>query len=640
VGYAKISWHAGEVSIPFNGEERLLRYQPLGRYNDVSIFSVNIFVHSTGSDELSAKNRMLMNLLYFYRYIYSIDAYRMTIQSIRFTDATAAQSNAVALRNGNGVYSSLLPAVFAADQNSYDDFLSPDTLVSRLEHAENGVISAVFRTQDAKGRFVSMSHRFLLVPNSNSREIIYAITLADTDAAPAGVSYAALTEQKNGERTESDKKAMLWDDLMLHIPLALFWKDRNRRFLGASQYFLDYYGFASADDIVGKTDEDMEWHTNNECYQTDENEILRTGHIHVNVPGRCILNGTPRNIFATKWPTYRDGRISGLMGYFLDSSATERDTGKAEGAPGPCHMSEFRTASQFMDDLIAYETDYQLNGRTYGVIYVWIPEFTRISDDFGHSAMYAVGHACSEVIRQAVGHAGSVAYTGIGQIAIAIPYVSADELIDMAQRIREGIDAIHQVGDISCSLYAKVRVLYADEVFKVRKQLMKMLFDTSNVSAEASRSMAADISGDAEKNAAAGISDDETEDIMAEENRALLTLMDAMPIGCYILRPDQKILYWNREAEKLLGFSASEMQGMKCVDMPLGCSFTSRDRIPAASCPAMVAFATGKTQSMQMFMRKKDGKDLLIRNTLVPLKDQSGKINELVSLFTPLTDTK
>ena len=121
-------------------------------------------------------------------------------------------------------------------------------------------------------------------------------------------------------------------------------------------------------------------------------------------------------------------------------------------------------------------------------------------------------------------------------------------------------------------------------------------------------------------------------------NLLLQTLMEEVPIGCYILRPNHTVLYWNREAERLLGFSAAEMQGKRCVDMPLGCSFVTGEGIPTSSCPAVIALATGKAQTTQMFMRKKDGGDLLIRNTLAPLRDQSGTIVELVSFFTPLTD--
>lgn len=131
---------------------------------------------------------------------------------------------------------------------------------------------------------------------------------------------------------------------------------------------------------------------------------------------------------------------------------------------------------------------------------------------------------------------------------------------------------------------------------------------------------------------------DEPEDITLEYNSVLESLMEDMPIGCYILKPDHTVLYWNREVERLLGYLVSEMQGERCTDMPVGCCFTDGKRIPFHSCPATIAYTTGRSSSLSMFMRHKDGKDLLVKNTFVPIKDMSGQVIELVSLFVPMTE--
>lgn len=47
---------------------------------------------------------------------------------------------------------------------------------------------------------------------------------------------------------------------MAHTPLKVFWKDKDRRFCGASSSFLDYYGLDSVHDLLGKTDDDLRWH--------------------------------------------------------------------------------------------------------------------------------------------------------------------------------------------------------------------------------------------------------------------------------------------------------------------------------------------------------------------------------------------
>ena len=47
----------------------------------------------------------------------------------------------------------------------------------------------------------------------------------------------------------------------------VFWKDKDRRFVGVNQAFLDFYGFKSADVLIGKNDEDMGWHSNPEPFK-------------------------------------------------------------------------------------------------------------------------------------------------------------------------------------------------------------------------------------------------------------------------------------------------------------------------------------------------------------------------------------
>ena len=46
----------------------------------------------------------------------------------------------------------------------------------------------------------------------------------------------------------------IFEYMLQLIPIGVFWKDKERRFLGANKMFLDYYGLSSVDEIIGKTD--------------------------------------------------------------------------------------------------------------------------------------------------------------------------------------------------------------------------------------------------------------------------------------------------------------------------------------------------------------------------------------------------
>ena len=109
----------------------------------------------------------------------------------------------------------------------------------------------------------------------------------------------------------------LFDSIINTSQDCVFWKDSERRFLGVNQAFLDYYGFDSEDVLIGKTDEDMGWHSDPEPFKQDELRVL-SGHSTYKVQGKCIIRGEERDIVASKRPLYDGDRIVGLVGSFID----------------------------------------------------------------------------------------------------------------------------------------------------------------------------------------------------------------------------------------------------------------------------------------------------------------------------------
>ena len=111
--------------------------------------------------------------------------------------------------------------------------------------------------------------------------------------------------------------AEMFDNIINTSQDCVFWKDKDRRFVGVNKAFLDFYGFESADVLIGKNDEEMGWHTDPESYMEDEIRVLQ-GHSTYKVPGKCIIKGEERDIIASKRPIYDGDEIVGLVGSFVD----------------------------------------------------------------------------------------------------------------------------------------------------------------------------------------------------------------------------------------------------------------------------------------------------------------------------------
>ena len=197
----------------------------------------------------------------------------------------------------------------------------------------------------------------------------------------------------------------LFDSIINTSQDCVFWKDKERRFLGVNQAFLDYYEFDSADILIGKTDEDMGWHNDPEPFRQDELMVL-SGRSTYKAQGKCIIRGEERDIVASKRPLYEGDEIVGLVGSFIDiTDVLSRQSGMG-GSKAVYTMEKLRKFTFFdkiVDEIGLDELLDPLTGvltRAYAVKFVQsliaehkpftfvmidLDNFKYINDSFGHS---------------------------------------------------------------------------------------------------------------------------------------------------------------------------------------------------------------------------------------------------------------
>jgi len=173
----------------------------------------------------------------------------------------------------------------------------------------SGQYSAIYRVRGPENE----AYRWVAVKGSMERQpdgsyLLYA-NFSDVNDE---------TELKREEADDRLRQDMLLADILSTTKTAIFWKDADRRFLGANKAFLDYYGFADENDIIGKNDEEMGWHTEPDPFKNDELCVLRDGISTYRVHGKCLAKGENRDIVASKSPLIIDGKIVGLVGSFED----------------------------------------------------------------------------------------------------------------------------------------------------------------------------------------------------------------------------------------------------------------------------------------------------------------------------------
>lgn len=102
------------------------------------------------------------------------------------------------------------------------------------------------------------------------------------------------------------------------LPQAVFWKDRDGRFLGCNQQLLRYAGLSSEAEIVGKTDFEMPWRDQADAYRADDLEVMRSGpKLNIEEP-LTRSDGTTIWLRTNKLPLQRDGEVIGVLGMYED----------------------------------------------------------------------------------------------------------------------------------------------------------------------------------------------------------------------------------------------------------------------------------------------------------------------------------
>ncbi len=111
------------------------------------------------------------------------------------------------------------------------------------------------------------------------------------------------------------------------------------------------------------------------------------------------------------------------------------------------------------------------------------------------------------------------------------------------------------------------------------------------------------------------------------------TLLDNLYEGVYFVDKDRRITYWNRGAEQITGYAASEVLGKLCSDNLLVHTDRDGNLLCRECCPLADVIADGREQSADMYVQHKDGHRVPIRVRVASMRDENGVIVGGVEIF-------
>ena len=110
-------------------------------------------------------------------------------------------------------------------------------------------------------------------------------------------------------------------------------------------------------------------------------------------------------------------------------------------------------------------------------------------------------------------------------------------------------------------------------------------------------------------------------------------LLDNLYDGVYFVDRDRVVSYWNRGAERLSGFAASEVVGHSCRDNLLVHVDNQGNQLCFQGCPLAATIEDGQERQAEVFMHHKAGHRVPVQVRVTPIRNPAGAITGAVEIF-------
>lgn len=112
-----------------------------------------------------------------------------------------------------------------------------------------------------------------------------------------------------------------------------------------------------------------------------------------------------------------------------------------------------------------------------------------------------------------------------------------------------------------------------------------------------------------------------------------VAVLDNLSDGVYFVDRQRRILYWNRGAERITGFTAEEVLGRRCKDRILNHCDEAGTTLCGKLCPLLDTIRDGHQREAHVYLHHKDGHMRPVRIRAAAIHDQEGNVVGAVETF-------
>ncbi|ABF40961.1 diguanylate cyclase with PAS/PAC sensor [Candidatus Koribacter versatilis Ellin345] len=117
-------------------------------------------------------------------------------------------------------------------------------------------------------------------------------------------------------------------------------------------------------------------------------------------------------------------------------------------------------------------------------------------------------------------------------------------------------------------------------------------------------------------------------------------LLEELYEGVYFVDTHRRILYWNRAAHRISGYSAEEVIGHYCQDNILNHVDDAGTQLCFGKCPLLTTIEHGVPHECEIYLHHKNGHRVPVRVHVTPVRDANNQIIGAVEMFVEANSSK
>ncbi len=293
-------------------------------------------------------------------------------------------------------------------------------------------------------------HKFVQKPPNLQRLAEALLELAVNINNAKKVAQLAL--ETKDELAESKE---LLRNIIDTVPVRIFWKDKNSKYLGANKLFAKDAGFKHQSELIGKSDFDLPWQDEAQGYIDDDRAVIENGKEKISYEEEQTLpNGKKSWLTTSKTPLRNENNeIVGVLGSYMDITPQKEamfSVQKARDALG--YQAEHDMLTGLPNRTLYFDRLHQSikksarNNTKTAIIFIDLDRFKEINDSLGHATGDWVVRLLGKRLKSYIRGVDTLARFGGDEFLILIE--SVDDLKDVKEVLTKLVHSMEKPFDV------------------------------------------------------------------------------------------------------------------------------------------------------------------------------------------------